>query len=732
MKRILAYLLSLSLILLPMPPMAQAEETQVVVASGTIAANVLKASLVDGGATASGGAFADFTALTVNDSLGYVVASGTVTQPNTRIATVATGALLELVGVDLSAHIGRKIVIRSGGKRLEGYIGAAGGESLDTEMCVDPALDNAAVWTTQGTWSVTGGKGVGTTEDNNYKLYITTTVSTIPGALYKRTTDMVVTSGSLVNRLFGLDGVTRTSTGTHSDYFTCPTGMTLANVSTVNPIATFTGIVDNNSTKKVLDLASTGAKIYTTSALSTQSWAYQDTGYDPNAAAGVTYEIYSVTPLTNHIGHLLRVKSLTSGQVLQGDIKAAGTGETVGAERIVSWTNRAGQAYDTLIINGNGHDVDSAVNLAADIATAYTNNSAAGGELQKIVLDITLNSGTAPTLHPTIDSSGSVGAGIGAVSDGTVYYTGATGIYGFAIRQASTATNFSLLVSQKQVLTPSATGATIVSTKGGATYNWAAKPTTLSTFLNDAAGYTYEIVKVLDAPVIATQAISAGAALIDSTTANAFYGGADLDCTNYQDGRHLAHFTDSSGQVAVAWISGTAPSGEALGDELITSWTNNAGSYPFETFTTSGINITSAINSSGLGYASTPSLGNLSGQLLKLVANTTLTGGSLRLHVPISETGASPNNLDTGVIDSTRIETKYGTVDSALARYVNISTSNTSTNGSMIPSVKRVTMPAATGALLLSAKGGDRGWMLKSATWDPNKAQTLRILYAGD
>jgi hypothetical protein len=41
---------------------------------------------------------------------------------------------------------------------------------------------------------------------------------------------------------------------------------------------------------------------------------------------------------------------------------------------------------------------------------------------------------------------------------------------------------------------------------------------------------------------------------------------------------------------------------------------------------------------------------------------------------------------------------------------------------------ERVTMPAATGALLLSSYGGSRGYVYKSASFDPNVALSYKIV----
>ena len=152
--------------------------------------------------------------------------------------------------------------------------------------------------------------------------------------------------------------------------------------------------------------------------------------------------------------------------------------------------------------------------------------------------------------------------------------------------------------------------------------------------------------------------ISAGNALMDTTTDNAFAAPVGVDLTAYQDGRHLAHFTDSSGYVAVGWISATAPSGEALGAEI--------------------------------------------------------NSGTLTISKLYKITATEANHFGTGYLVD-RYFTSLG-----------IETCDANNK------VKENTMPAATGALLLSSKGGSRGYLYKHDSFNPNGALTLKILFMGD
>jgi hypothetical protein len=148
---------------------------------------------------------------------------------------------------------------------------------------------------------------------------------------------------------------------------------------------------------------------------------------------------------------------------------AVGGGEALGAELITGWTNSPSLPYDTLTVNVNGHDIDSIINTTT-YGIGYTNQNASAGQLHKIVADITLNSGTAPRLRA--GSSGSVSTYIkDGLTDGTYYYTFVNTENQIHLSNQGTATNFSLLISQKQITDVPATGLHLLSSKNGSTRN---------------------------------------------------------------------------------------------------------------------------------------------------------------------------------------------------------------------------------------------------------------------
>lgn len=194
------------------------------------------------------------------------------------------------------------------------------------------------------------------------------------------------------------------------------------------------------------------------------------------------------------------IQSKTSGQVIAGFAKAAGSGtlgtDNLGSEAITSWTNRTETlAYETLTVNGNGHDIDALVN-SSDSGVAYTNAAAIQYGLTKIVITPTITSGDSPTLNEALSSNGNIGKRIATVPDGTYYYIYNQTYSGrsLALYNNNTNVNGSFAVSLKPVTAPSSAGITITNSPGGSTYNFSLLPVETTTFYNDAAGYTYRII----------------------------------------------------------------------------------------------------------------------------------------------------------------------------------------------------------------------------------------------
>lgn len=204
------------------------------------------------------------------------------------------------------------------------------------------------------------------------------------------------------------------------------------------------------------------------------------TGFTCNLST-INGTAFITNPSINLSGFAGRKATITAGgKTLVGWIKAAGTGEAYDSEIITGWTNRASFGYETLTTSGS--TITSAIN-SSGYGIAYSDtNAVTTGELYKVTAALTLNSGAYPIMKiiktpPTFSGpiSGTVTLSVGA---NVIYFT-ATGTDAGGNLQCNAgsdeqqATNFSLSdVSRKKVLTPSATGVTIVSVKSGTTYNW--------------------------------------------------------------------------------------------------------------------------------------------------------------------------------------------------------------------------------------------------------------------
>lgn len=137
------------------------------------------------------------------------------------------------------------------------------------------------------------------------------------------------------------------------------------------------------------------------------------------------------------------------------------------------------------------------------------------------------------------------------------------------------------------VTTPSTAGVTIVSAKGGTTYNWQSKN---SSFTYNASSY-YVVIKKLKGESIVKSGTGSGTTFVrgDFTSTNAFievvgvdlsaYVGTDAGSTPYK-----IRLFDSGGRIAEGYI-GAGGAGESLGSERFrdatfddtTKWTKGAG-----------------------------------------------------------------------------------------------------------------------------------------------------------
>jgi len=224
-----------------------------------------------------------------------------------------------------------------------------------------------------------------------------------------------------------------------------------------------------------------------------------------SAVDGTAFVDFSAASvLTDYLNHLLVVKD-SAGRVIQGYIKAAGTGETFGDELVTNgsfdsnttgWTPQSCTLAS--IVGGQSGNCLEITRTGAAFQFAQGGLSTVVGRLYK--MSGWVKSGTSGNESFRIGiyvASYEIEA-TGTSSPSWTYYekfgvvSGTTPVF---ILQKLTATAGTMLfdtVSFKQVLTPSATGVTITSGGGGTTYNWAYQETGFN--YNDPSGYTYWLV----------------------------------------------------------------------------------------------------------------------------------------------------------------------------------------------------------------------------------------------
>jgi hypothetical protein len=221
--------------------------------------------------------------------------------------------------------------------------------------------------------------------------------------------------------------------------------------------------------------------------------------------------------------------------------------------------------------------------------------------------------------------------------------------------------------------------------------------------------------------VVASGSISAGAALIDSTTANAFVGGVDVSA--YRNGNYQIHlYQAATGKLAWGWISATAPGGETLDVEKLndpgfddaskwaeqTNWIVNDGG--------SSKAVSSGANT-GFSVYQTCSTVTKDGLFLASVVVSDYTSGTLRMQGGSTQPYKDITTTETANLYFTSFEAVNNVMLKSQTLFIGACSSF---------SLKRVTMPAATGALLLSTKAGSRGFAQDTGI-NPNAAMTYTI-----
>jgi len=280
------------------------------------------------------------------------------------------------------------------------------------------------------------------------------------------------------------------------------------------------------------------------------------------ASGGAFVDFGAANVLTSKLGNLLVIKD-SLGHSIQGWIKAAGSAEGLGDEIITVADDRTFGSDTGFWTKEIGWTINDAVAGKANHAgttTSYLYRSSitVASALYKAVLSI--NGNISLRIGGAILNS--------IASSGTYYITSAIGTQLLAYSSGINGRTIDD-VSLKQVLTPSATGVTIVSTKGGATFNWSAKDSAFN--YNDTSGYTYLIYKTPNV-LITSGTFTAANARNSFESTSAFCEASGLDLSPYAgtdagSTPYLIVLEDASGDVA--WgFGGAVGGGEALSAEI--------------------------------------------------------------------------------------------------------------------------------------------------------------------
>lgn len=211
--------------------------------------------------------------------------------------------------------------------------------------------------------------------------------------------------------------------------------------------------------------------------------------------------------LTPYLGARLTISD-SAGKKLVGYIKAAGSGETYGSEQLsnttFSDTTGLGPITATITSESGGHSGNclkivstSDWGCAIDWA-AVEHNAPSGGSFKCALWDKSDTGGCGWRLQGNTDPWPTIFeewfSWTGVWTSHTRYIVMPSGqdepLLSLLGHQTGNITYYDD-ASIKQVLTPSSTGVTIVSTPGGTTYSWTSEESGFNR--NDSSGYTYDI-----------------------------------------------------------------------------------------------------------------------------------------------------------------------------------------------------------------------------------------------
>ena len=214
--------------------------------------------------------------------------------------------------------------------------------------------------------------------------------------------------------------------------------------------------------------------------------------FTPNLSivAGTAFVSNPSVDLRPYVGFKIVLNETTHN--LTGYLKAPGTGETLTGNIFTNGDFASAEPPGTAWGRDAGWTIAAGVAAKAASggnATLYQ-NLGQSGKLLKYTLDITAISGTLYGMKGSFSGSTLTWTTTGVAMTGyTTNYTGNVSL-GFGMVAAGTATIDNAVV--RQVLTPSITGATVVSAAGGSTFNWTSED---GSFNRQAASFTVAITR---------------------------------------------------------------------------------------------------------------------------------------------------------------------------------------------------------------------------------------------
>ena len=199
-------------------------------------------------------------------------------------------------------------------------------------------------------------------------------------------------------------------------------------------------------------------------------------------------------------GRRVLIRSNTNGTFITGYVGALGTGETLDSEILQNGTFPSDLADWDLTVGAGGGTItwDAGTmkftqGAVSELIWASQDQTVAIGALIKFVA-ANITNYTTDYLRMRIGSTKNGGqsadSGYFGAASKSLYgtMTTTTGWFSVGDGQGDTKVSNWDNLSAKKVLTPSATGCTIVSTRGGSTQNWKSKDASFN--YNDSAGYT--------------------------------------------------------------------------------------------------------------------------------------------------------------------------------------------------------------------------------------------------